>query len=136
MPDNAGGECDHALGHAAMREEVARQYEERNRHDFESLDAREQLQRHGLDRHAGEQEQECQHGQSERNRNRHAGEHQCNQQREHDADLAGEADRQQQRRDSDQPHSCPWFRHRHPDTGRSRRHAHFAPPGSAIESKV
>jgi len=69
--------------------------EERDRHDLEALDPGEQLQRHRLDRHVGQQKQEREHRQAERDRHRHAREHQRHQQREHDAGVAREPDRDQ-----------------------------------------
>ncbi|MNR17736.1 hypothetical protein D3C85_1344170 [compost metagenome] len=76
VADHGAGEVDHALGHAAVGEEVAGEDEERDRHDLELLDAGEQLQRHRFDRHVGHGEQEGQHRQAEGNRDRHAGQHQ------------------------------------------------------------
>ena len=77
-----GGECDHAPGDAAMGEEIAGQDEERDRHDLEALDPGEELQRDRLDRHLRHREQEGQHGEAERDRDRHAGQHQRDQQAE------------------------------------------------------
>ena len=50
-PTIDGGEVDHPPRDPAMGQEVAGQDEERDRHDLELLDAGEQLQRHGVDRH-------------------------------------------------------------------------------------
>ena len=84
VADHRGREGDHAARDAAMGEEIAGQDEERDRHDLEVLDAGEQLERHRLDRHRGHREQEGQHGEAERDRDRHAGQHQRDQQAEDD----------------------------------------------------
>ena len=67
-----------------MGEEGTGQDEERDRHDLEALEAGKQLERHRFGRHFGEREHEGQHGQTERDRHRHAGEHQRDQQPEQD----------------------------------------------------
>jgi hypothetical protein len=87
MADHRAGEIDHAPRHAAMRQEIAGENEERDRHDLELLDAGEQFQRHRIHRHFGQREQEGQHRQAERDRDRHAGEHQGEEQREDHADA-------------------------------------------------
>ena len=84
VADHRRGEVDHALRHPAVRQEVARQDEERDRHDLELFDAGEELERDRLDRHLGQEEQEGEHRQAERNGNRHAGEHEGEQQHEDD----------------------------------------------------
>ena len=83
-PTMRGRERDHPPRDAAVGQEVAGQDEERDRHDLEVLDAGEQLQRHRLDRHVGHREQIGQHGEAERDRDRHAGQHQHDQQAEDD----------------------------------------------------
>jgi hypothetical protein len=82
VPDHRGREIDHPPRHPAMGEEVAREDEERDRHDLEIVDAREQLQRHRLGRHIGHEEDKGQHGEAERDRDRHARQHQGDQQAE------------------------------------------------------
>ena len=84
MSDHGGRERDHPPGHAAVGQEVAGQDEERDRHDLEVLDAGEQLQRHRLDRHVGHAQTGSQHREAERDRDRHAGQHQYDQQAEDD----------------------------------------------------
>ena len=82
VADQRSREIDHPPRDAAMGEEVAGQDEERDRHDLEALDAGEELHRDRFDRHVGQREHEGQHGEAERDRDRHAGEHQRDQQRE------------------------------------------------------
>jgi hypothetical protein len=84
VPDHRGSEVDHPLRHAAVCQEVTRQDEERDGHDLELLDAGEQLQSHRFQRHVRHCEQEGQHRQTERNRDRHAGQHENSQQAEND----------------------------------------------------
>jgi hypothetical protein len=82
MTDHGRGEIDHALGHAAMGEEITGENEERDRHDFEALDPGEQFERDRLDRHRRHHVQESEHRETERDRDRHAGQHQRDQQDE------------------------------------------------------
>ena len=65
-----------------MGQEIAGEDEERDRHDLELLNAGKQLQRDRFDRHLGQREHESEHGQAERDRDRHAGQHQRDQQPE------------------------------------------------------
>ena len=112
-PISEVGEVDHPPRDAAMGEEVAGQDEERDRHDLEALDAREELHRDRFDRHRRQREQESHHGETERDRNRNARQHQRDQQHEdgggahglgqhENARLLGEADREDQDRRQDQ----------------------------------
>ena len=89
VADHAGGEVDHPFRHPAVGQEVAGEDEERDRHDLELLDAGEQLERHRFERHLGHGEQEGQHRQAERNRDRHAGQHEDGQQAENDQGVHG-----------------------------------------------
>ena len=82
VADHAGREVDHPFRHPAVGQEVAGEDEERNRHDLELLDAGEQLERDRFERHLGHREQEGQYRQAERNRDRHAGQHEDGQQAE------------------------------------------------------
>jgi hypothetical protein len=70
-----------------MRQEVAGKNEERNGHDLELLDAGEQLQGHRFERYLRKQEQEAENGQAERDRDRHAGQHEAHQQDEDDCGV-------------------------------------------------
>jgi hypothetical protein len=60
VADHAGGKIDHAPRHPAVGQKVARQNEERDRHDLELLNAGEQLERHRLQRHIGKAKQKGQ----------------------------------------------------------------------------
>jgi hypothetical protein len=62
VTDHRGREVDHPFRHPAVGQEVTGQDEERNGHDLELLDAREQLECHGLQRHLRHGEQEGQNG--------------------------------------------------------------------------
>ena len=63
-----------------MSQEIAGQNEERYRHDLELFDAGKQLERNRVDRHFGHREQEGQDCQAKRDGNRHAGQHQGDEQ--------------------------------------------------------
>src|SRR6202049_4139135 len=67
---------------AAAGEKSAGQDEERDRHDAEIVETGKQLQADAFDRHFRHREQEGQNGEAERNRDRHAGQHQREQQSE------------------------------------------------------
>jgi hypothetical protein len=82
MTDQRGGEGDHPPRDAAAGQESAGQDEKRNRHDSEIIQTGKQFQADALDRHLGHREQEGEHGQAERNRDRHARQHQGKQQSE------------------------------------------------------
>ena len=125
MADHGGRESDHAARDAAMGEEIAGQDEERDRHDLEALEPGEQLERDRFRAHVGQREHEGEHGEAERDRYRHAGEHQRDQQDEHDDgaqalrqhDETGgmrDADRHDQKRHQDQDQAeraaCPALR--------------------------
>ena len=87
MADQGRGEGDHAPSDAAARQERARQDKERDRHDREIIEAGEQLQPDAFDRHRGHGEHERQDRQTQRDRDRHAGQHQGGQ----DAEDQGRA---------------------------------------------
>jgi hypothetical protein len=53
---------DHPFRHTAVGQEITSQDEERNGHDFELLDAGEQLERHRFERHLGQRKEEGQNG--------------------------------------------------------------------------
>ena len=82
MADQRGGEGDHPPRHAAAGQEGSGEDEKRDRHDPEIVEAGKQFQADAFDRHLGHGEQEGQHGQAERNRDRHARQHQGKQQSE------------------------------------------------------
>ena len=80
MADHGGREVNHATRDATVCKESTRQNKKRDRHDLEFLDAGEQFQCHCLHRHLGHGEQEGQYRKAERDRDRHPGQHQRNQQ--------------------------------------------------------
>jgi hypothetical protein len=84
VADHRGAEVDHPLGDPPVRQEVAGQDEERHRHDLELLDAGEQFERDRVERHLAHREQEGEHREAERDADRHAGQHQRDQQTEDD----------------------------------------------------
>ena len=62
-----------------MGEEVAGEDKEGDRHDLELFDASEELEANGLDGDLGEGEEIAQYRQAQGNGDRHAGQHQCDQ---------------------------------------------------------
>ena len=52
MANHRGSEIDHPLRDPTVSEKIAGEDEKRDHHDLEVLDAGEELQAHGLDRHA------------------------------------------------------------------------------------
>ena len=89
MADHGSGEVDHAPGHPAMGEEIARQDEEGNGHDLEFLNTREELERHRLQRHLSHGKKKGQYGQTKGNGNGHARDHQGKQYAEDDDRVHG-----------------------------------------------
>jgi hypothetical protein len=93
VPDHGCGEIYHASRDAAVREEIAGKDEERHRHDLETLDPGEELQRHRVNWHLGESEHEDQHRQAKRDRDRHTRQHQRDEQGEDQAGAWTRRDR-------------------------------------------
>ena len=75
MPDQGGGKVDHALGNAAVGEEVTGEDKEGDRHDLELLNPGKELEGHRLDRHGGHGKEKGQNRQAERDGDRHTGKH-------------------------------------------------------------
>jgi hypothetical protein len=77
-------EVDHPPRDTAVGQEVAGQDEEGHGHDFPLLDTREQLEGDRFDGNLGHRDDEGHHGEAQRDADRHAGQHQRQQQAEDD----------------------------------------------------
>ena len=87
VTDQRGRERDHAARDAAPGQEGAGKDEKRNRHDAEIVETGKQFQADAFDRHLRHREQEGQNGEAERNRDRHARQHQGKQQDENKSSV-------------------------------------------------